>query len=253
MRIQSFYNIPIIHKNTTKDHNCYKNFLEKDIFVKSPNLISFGSGKFSSKFSELKKDLTEYITNSPEISKEKLQEIIRRYSPTTSVVFFENDESESELLGYTNLPLEVTCDEKQNINVKADSQTLFLATPQNLNKESRKAFLDIVLHECTHILQQESDDRVSSVEFYNSYLKSSKDIQASVDTIEFLDPAFSQIQEVVGYIILSAREENVMDFNESCEKMQEQNARELLLRIMQVIIEEVKRNEEAGHISDIEI
>ncbi|MGM9613278.1 MAG: hypothetical protein ACI3XZ_07210, partial [Butyricicoccus sp.] len=104
-------------------------------------------------------------TQFPESKQEK---IVQKYSPTTTVKSYDelpqNSNALSTTAAYFQNPINFTPDNK----AIAQDKIIFIRPLINQDKESKLSFLDDIEHEFTHVLQEESKDRTSKIDFLNN-------------------------------------------------------------------------------------
>ena len=225
-----------------KQNNFRKTTLNNDVFIKNTNTISFSGGKFNPKYSRLSSDMTNYIMSCESISIDEIEKIIQKYSPTTTSDHLENLKTNRIVTngsaGYTKIPTQFLMDESLNVFVKNMPKTVYLYFPESLDKETRIIFLDRLLHECTHVLQEESKDKISDEEFFNSHLKSSKNIEATINTLSCLPNIFSSLENISTRVIVESNlpfaslpaklPNNSLTFDKLCLMVQNCNATNFL-------------------------
>ena len=149
--------------------------------------------KFRPKYNNLKTQMTDYVMSAENISIEEIENIVQKYSPETKVEFFENLENERMLTNgtraYTKMPTALFAN-NNNIQIEARPKTIYLKFSQELDKKDKTVLLDAILHECTHVFQEESKDKVSTTEFLNNYLKKSANIDKTLNTVGSLPNLF---------------------------------------------------------------
>lgn len=191
-------NVPVSFKTTKMYY--FKNDLQNDVFVKNANDISFKGGKINQKYGALNKEITDYILTNEEISFEEIEKIIQKYSPTTKFEKMENLETDRMLTqgttGYTKIPTEFYENENGKIICTTQPKTIYLCNPKQLNREEKIILLSRILHECTHVLQEESKDRTSSEDFFSSHFKNSKNIDITFETMCHLPNIFTTLENI---------------------------------------------------------
>lgn len=189
-------------------YNRTKANLKNDIFIKNSNTISFSGGKINPKYSALSSEMTKYVMSCESISIDEIEKIIQKYSPTTTIDFLENLKATRMLTngsaGYTKIPTQFQINDSGKIVVKSMPKTVYLYIPEKLDEESKIIFLDRLLHESTHVLQEESKDRTSGEDFFNNHLKSTKNIDATVSTLNFLPDIFTTLENISTEILVDS-------------------------------------------------
>lgn len=171
-----------------------------DVFVKSTNEVSFGSAD-KSKYASLKSDMTQYFMNAEKLSVDEIRTIVKKYSPNTE---FDDIRNASQSIrnnkmsgAYTYEPTQFFYDGEGKIAVESLPKTIYLNfhTPTKNEKESRIILLDRVLHEMTHLLQDEEGSDTRKIDFFNKFLNSSPDEEKAVNSIQAFNGIFSFLEQ----------------------------------------------------------
>ena len=188
----------------TKDINVSKPNYQKnngaDVFIKSTNKVSFGSIE-KTKYADLKNDMTEYFMNSDELSVGDIRTIVKKYSPSTGFDDIRNAPQTiriNKMSGaYTHEPTQFFYNEKDKIEAETLPKTIYLNfhTPTKDEKESRIILLDRMLHEMTHLLQDEEGSDTRKLEFFNKYLDSATDETVAINSIQAFNGIFNILEQ----------------------------------------------------------
>lgn len=148
-----------------------KSNLSKDTFVKSATNVSFGSIN-ETKYSSIKKDMTEYFMNAETLSVEEIGTLVKKHLPDTNFDDIKNLPKELNVNryagAYTSEPTEFYIADNGNIQATSKPKTIYLnfhTSTQN-KQESRIILLDRLLHEMTHVLQDEKGSNVRKEDFF---------------------------------------------------------------------------------------
>ncbi len=166
----------------------------RDIFVKQKKPVSFGNSQnFHDKYELFAKDIESYVLNHCELKINDLRTIVQKYSPATDVKDFRQmpDKSNATIKSqayFTNM-INFT-----NSEAIAENKTIFVRIPEKNNIINALEFLEAIEHEFTHILQEESKDRISKVDFLNNYLKKVQLNSSFIDTVKTMPKAFAEIE-----------------------------------------------------------
>lgn len=212
MKINAFNSI-LTNKIQSQRQAENKTFLQSspnDIFVKSTSNVSFGSmSKLNDKFFPFCRELKEYIYKTKSIDIAKVEQIVQKYSPTTLV------KPMQELPGGTNATEQTAAYFTNRLlfsadgKIKVEDKAIFLNIPQKTDKESKLNFLCDILHEMTHIFQEESSDRLSKVTFLNDFLKDKQINKDTISVIQAMPKAFSVAESnIIMPLIKSLKKEN---------------------------------------------
>lgn len=176
--------------NKTASVSVFDN-LSKDIFIKN-HTPSFGKSlRLEEKYFPFKKEIIEYCFKNSNINIEQIEKIIKKFSPTTSVKNIRElppNTNVSDLTSaYFTNKLYFDADGK----IFAGDKEIYLALPENNSKSAKLNFLNSLLHEMTHIFQEESKNRTSKVDFFNNLLHGKSPDSKDITTISSMPVAFS--------------------------------------------------------------
>lgn len=173
--------------------------LEKDTFVKSSNPVSFGSSlPMRKKLEMFQNDIEKYVLKNPKIDLTEIEKIVQKYSPTTTVKSFDDLPNGSNAIATTAAYHQNQIGFTNDSEAIAQDKIIFIRPLNSQDKASKLFFLDCIEHEFTHILQEESKDRTSKVDFLNEYLKG-KDFRDKkvFNTISLSPKVFSSVEHYV--------------------------------------------------------
>lgn len=253
MNINSISNFaPIKSFKQSNKQNPYINLsTPNDIFIKSPN-ISFKGKSFEEKYSELRKDLTDYIMTSPNIEAKAIEEIIQKYSPTTTFDDYKNFNTKASnafeaTTGYTKQDMNFSISDF-GVVASAMPQKIYVTFPENLDKESRILFGDNVLHECSHVLQNESSNRQSYQDFFNSNFSRISNTRCSINSLQVANEAFSTTEKEMYKVLLTSKSNKLdrlpkkvskkIDLNEFYKQRYKCNAKEFAQMVIELILKQ---------------
>ncbi len=182
-------------RQTNKNSFYLKNNQSYDIFTKSVH-PSFGSNNFKDNYAVLEKELSDYCLNASNLSLSTIREIIRKRCPNIEVDDFKNLSTNSPISPRTaayfkyEIPF-VVVDGKLQVDDKIN-QTIYLNIPKNQTEKERVMFLSRAMHEITHALQENSDDRTSKADYIRKYLtRSTESFDEKTATITSATKAFA--------------------------------------------------------------
>ena len=140
-------------------------------------------------------DLIKYSTLTDTVSLKGIEGIIQKYSPKTKVDLIENyqERDTRKPLALLNSLYEFSVDNDGGTYVYPSSKTVYIGL-NNAKNESLGAFLAQVIHEATHLFQQEADDRTNYEHLYENYLNNISDKQALKNTIDIIDEIFMNLE-----------------------------------------------------------
>lgn len=253
MNINSISNFsPIKNFKQSNRQSPYINLsTSNDTFIKSSN-ISFRGNSFEEKYSELKKDLTDYIMTSPSLEAENIQEIIQKYSPTTTFDDYKNFNAGTSnafeaTTGYTKQDMTFSVS-NYGIIANALPQKVYATFPKDSTKESRILFGDNVLHECSHVLQNESSNRQSYQDFFNSNFKRISNTQCSVNSLRAANETFCTVEKEMYATLLTSKSNKLghlpkkvskkIDLNEFYKQKYKCNAKEFAQMVIAFVLKQ---------------
>ncbi len=187
-------------KNTTKTNYQYN--LGKDIFVKSTNNVSFGSIN-KTKYDSFQEDMTSYFMNAEELSPKEIEKLIKKYSPETNFDDIKNVPRQSNVNrasgAYTYEPTQFYIKDDGSCQITQLPKTIYLNfhTPTSNQKEARIILLDRVLHEMTHILQDETGSDTRKEDFFNKKLSTIKSQEAAVANLQAVNLVFNATESAM--------------------------------------------------------
>ncbi len=199
MKILNSLVIPAMRQSTSNKQKPQLKFNEQnDIFVKSAN-ISFEGNTLKSKYEPLKIDLTDYIMNTSEIDLSEIRKLIKKYSPTTGFDDYKNLPSKNNVhnsatTAYTQQQMQFLQSEDGQIEISKMPQNIFVTIDKDLKKENRIILLDRILHEFTHVLQNESSDHQSYADLYNAAFKRINNSDVFFNTIQTVNSVFNIVE-----------------------------------------------------------
>lgn len=187
-------------KNTKVSSRNIQNHIAKDTFVKSTNNISFGSIN-DKKYSALKQDMTEYFTTAETLSVEEIRALVKKHLPDTGFDDIKNlpKGSNSSIYAgaYTAEPIAIYTAKNGKLQSETKPKTIYLNfhTPTQNVKESRIILLDRLLHEMSHVLQDEKGSDTRKEDFFNKYLSSQPNQQISMANMQVANMIFSRLEK----------------------------------------------------------
>ncbi len=96
------------------------------------------------------------------------------------------------------------------------SKKLKVNLPENNDYDGRADLAQHMVHETTHAIQQDCDDRISDIDFYNNYFKGERDKRKAVNSFNVSNDIFNDLSFDVFAIadIISSE----LHFNKKCYK-----------------------------------
>lgn len=164
---------------------------QNDVFVKS---VSPSFGRFSTleeKFVPFSKELRNYILGNDNIALNQLEKLIKKYSPTTCIREMkdlpQNSNAHEMTLAYFTNKMNFSSDGKV---IPLDKE-IFLYLPKDHSQKSRLEFLSSLSHEMTHVLQEESVNRFSKLEFIRQICDGKQFTQLNFNTLSGMTKAMT--------------------------------------------------------------
>lgn len=166
-----------------------------DVFVKAKD-VSFGNNTtIAAKLQTFCPEIYRYIMNSQELSYQGLEKVLQRVSPETKVRPFSEIPNGSNVCNGTGAYFH--CNFLFNTDlippvVKPDGKAIYVQIPQKEGIPERLNLLGSMVHETTHIFQEESSDRLSKCEFIQHLLNSDLPATVKKDTLFAMPKIFAQ-------------------------------------------------------------
>ena len=190
--IKSFAPVGVTQQNCSSG---VKNNPKRDVFVKS-NDISFGSNAtIAAKLNSFLPDLYGYILHSEKLSLEGVGEIVQKSSPHTLVKPLSEIPPGSNVHNATSAyfycKYNFSPDFKQVI---PGEKSIYLELPVQDTVKDRIIYMENIVHEMTHIFQEESSDRVSKIEFFKDFLTKDMPPISKYETLAAMPRIFSRTE-----------------------------------------------------------
>lgn len=210
-----------------------------------------GQKNFNQKFTPFKSDIINYILKTPEISLDGISQIVQKYSPTTKFVLMDskNNELPSHYSAFAEHPIDFFTDGK-TITAQDNPQVVHFNMPQDINPNTRIKLLGEIIHETTHVFQEESTDRTSSLKQYNKFFNSAKNYDVAINTLQsqIFTTGFFTIEKILLSALASAydcdfsepqaiEDASVKDMNTRFKNSTEDTTEEFISQIINFIIE----------------
>ena len=146
-------------------------------------------------YQPLKHDVVDYVLNSDRVSVKKLNSILKKYADADFVDFKELPVSVNpECKGYTQTPLKILSAKGEVKSVELMPEKVYVKMPTG--DLFQIALLSRILHECTHVFQRHSDDRVSEKEVCEKLIDKNPDFNTLLNNINAVDfGVFSNIED----------------------------------------------------------
>ena len=172
-----------------------KNNPKSDVFVKS-NDISFGSNAtIAAKLNSFLPELYDYILHTKKLSIEGVGEIVQKTSPGTPVKPLSElptgTNAHNATGAYFHCKYKFSPDFKEVI---PGEKTIYLNLPAQDTVKERVIYMENVVHEMTHIFQEESSDRVSKLEFLKNFLNKDISSVSKYETLMAMPRIFSRVE-----------------------------------------------------------
>lgn len=174
-----------------------------DIFVNRTKENKINKA-FDESYEKLKNEASEYILNSKEVTRDGLFKILEKYCPDIYLTNCNEKEAEHSVVmaQYINSPrMEVKNGDARIVDIHKEMQ---INIPDDLDYDSRLNLLLRFIHESTHMLQNESNDKTGwadIIERFIENIKSSKELYKKVKAIEDLDNRFFVFENCIFEII----------------------------------------------------
>ena len=186
--------------NATKPS--FQNKLANDVFIKSTNNVSFGSID-KSRYASIREDMTQYFMNSEELSVDEIAALVKKHLPDTNFDDIKNVPKQLNVNktsgAYTYEPTQFFICEDGGIQVASLPKTIYLNfnTPTKDPKESRVILLDRLLHEMTHVLQDEKGSDTRKEDLFNKYLETQKNQQKAMASFQAINAIYNATEQTM--------------------------------------------------------
>jgi len=143
--------------------------------------------------------MTSYIINSDNIDNSEIEQIINMFNSDVKFDDYknlpENTNAMHATAGYTVEPTQIYITANNKLQATGLPKTIYMSFPNTDDKKKdRIVLLDRILHECTHIFQDDSDDRKSKLKLINDYLSKEPDPQRAINTLKAMNFVFNNIE-----------------------------------------------------------
>ena len=173
-------------KNTAKSYN--------DVFVKNSSSVSFGNNlTLAEKFKPFAKELEDYVLKCEKPDFSRLESIIKKYSPTTKIKEFKELSQNSNVHDRTNAYFRQNMNFTQDGEIVPDAKEIYIKLSADMNKQEKLDFLSSLEHEFTHILQEESPDRLSKISFLRNFIGQGLD-KKKITTLQLMPQLFNTVE-----------------------------------------------------------
>ena len=175
-----------LRKNTAKSYN--------DVFVKNSSSVSFGNNlTLAEKFKPFAKELEDYVLKCEKPDFSRLESIIKKYSPTTKIKEFKELSKNSNVHDRTNAYFRQNMNFTQDGEIIPDAKEIYIKLSADMNKQEKLDFLSSLEHEFTHILQEESPDRLSKISFLRNFIGQGLD-KKKITTLQLMPQLFNTVE-----------------------------------------------------------
>lgn len=163
------YNIP-----NTKYKKMNNHLLTNDYFIKSKTPAFNGTQTFVQNFEPFKKDLTIYLKNNKTIELSRISSIIQKFRPFLKIKDFSEIPNNTNIHDMTGAYYRDEILFNYNGEITNGEKELYINPPQPNSKEDTITFIELLVHEMTHVFQESSSDRISKFDYINNFLKKNR-------------------------------------------------------------------------------
>ncbi len=187
------------------DINIFKSYTNKnarlnliqDTFIKSNN-INFKGSSQNPQYDALKSEMTDLIMNEAGFDLKSIERIIQKYSPSTTFDDYKNlpknNNTHTYTAGYTQQQVSFLVNDSGHLVAKSLPQKIYVAVPNTCDKNGRIIFLDRILHECTHVMQNETSNHLSYEDFYNQYFSKMDDVEKALNSLKAANFIYNSVE-----------------------------------------------------------
>lgn len=192
-----------VHDLKKQNSTYFNNAINDDIFIKSSNNISFqGTGKtFEQLYKAFNKDIQKYFESSEQITAEGIQDIVQKYSPTTTIDdlnnFNSNYPGRDTAGAYTYEPVEIRLNNNNQYKAKSTPKIMYIrySLLENNDENIKLKLLQDINHEISHVFQSEASDRNSCTKMITNYINTPNPFEDVIGTTQAATTAFNTIQQ----------------------------------------------------------
>ncbi len=171
--------------------------LIQDTFIKSNN-INFKGSSQNPQFDALKVEMTDLIMNGAGFDLKSIERIIQKYSPSTTFDDYKNlphnNNTHSYTTGYTQQQVSFFVNDRGQLVAKSLPQKIYVVIPNTNDRNGKIIFLDRILHECTHVMQNETSNHLSYEDFYNQYFAKINNPEKAINTLKAANGIYNKVE-----------------------------------------------------------
>ncbi len=140
----------------------------------------------------------DYIINSDEVTLDGMKKIVQKVSHGTDVKPFSQvpaNGNVSEGAGayyHCNFRINSVTNE-----IQEDNKTIYVEPPENLSVIERLKFLGSIMHEITHIFQEEASDGLGKRQFLQKFLKTNLSSRQKFETLQVMPKIFTEAEYAI--------------------------------------------------------
>ncbi len=138
-------------------------------------------------------------------SLEQIGQVVAKHSPATTVKSFRELPAGANINERTGAYFHCMYNFNRDLtDVRPGSKAIYLRPPQQNNTKSLLEYLSSIIHEMTHIFQEESSDRVGKLDLLREFLKKGHSIEQKKDTLLGMPRVFAQSDITVQRPLIAA-------------------------------------------------
>ncbi|MCM1010840.1 MAG: hypothetical protein NC390_08230 [Fusobacterium sp.] len=196
MRIQPFQSVNNIKSFVPLQNrsaiNVNTNNQDKDVFVKL-NDISFGCNlPITAKLNSFVPEVSHYILHADEVTLKGLEKVVQKTSPQTAVKSLKEIPVGANVNDRTGAYFHCLYNFTRDLSdVIPGTKAIYINDARPDSTKSRLELLCDVVHEMTHIFQEEASDRTGKLELLQKLLSKNLSFEAKKDTLMSMPQTFA--------------------------------------------------------------
>ncbi len=169
----------------------------RDVFVKSvpAKNVSFGANlTMAEKFIPFKNEFLKYYKENSILTFDEIEKIIQKYLPDIKVCDLSTMQNKGNVHKRTGAYFENEFLIYSGLECKEDIQKIYLSSQKTNKLEDKIELAQGVIHETTHAFQESSSDRLSKVDFLNTFSGTYKSLDEFLSVMEIMQKYYLAVE-----------------------------------------------------------
>ena len=169
----------------------------RDVFVKSvpAKNVSFGANlTMAEKFIPFKNEFLKYYKENSILTFDEIEKIIQKYLPDIKVCDLSTMQNKGNVHKRTGAYFENEFLIYSGLECKEDIQKIYLSSQKTNKLEDKIELAQGVIHEITHAFQESSSDRLSKVDFLNTFSGTYKSLDEFLSVMEIMQKYYLAVE-----------------------------------------------------------